>query len=54
MNDLLDVEQQALVAAEHEAGDGILRADRADVEAADAVLAAEEQLLEDRQLAAIP
>ena len=47
---LLDVEQQALVAAEHEAGERIGRSDRADVEAADAVLAAEEQLLEDRQL----
>jgi hypothetical protein len=44
-----DVEQQQLVAAEHQAGLRILRADRSDVEAADRVLAAEEQLLEDRQ-----
>ena len=49
MNDLLDVEQQALVAAEDQPGERDPRADRAQVEAAHAVLAAEEQLLENRQ-----
>ena len=49
VDQVLGVEQQALVAAEHEAGDRVARADGADVEAADAVFAAEEQLLEDRQ-----
>src|SRR4051812_17661299 len=46
---LFDVEQQALVAAEHEAVHWILRPDRPDVEAAHAVLATEEQLFKDRQ-----
>src|SRR5580765_157887 len=47
-NLLFDVEQQALVAAQNDAVVG-LRTDGADVEAADAVFAAKEQLLEDRQ-----
>ncbi len=52
VDDLLEVEQQALVAAEHQAGDSEVRSGPidAEVEAADAVLAAEEQLLEDRQV----
>src|SRR5439155_14130097 len=48
---LFHVEQHALVAAEDETRRRILRSDAADVEAADAVLAALEQLLENRQLA---
>ena len=47
---VLGVEQQALVAAEHDLRAGHGRPDRADVEAADAVFAAEEQPLEDRQV----
>src|SRR5262249_36264612 len=49
-NLLFDVEQQALVAAEHEPCRRVLRPDGADVEAADAVLTAKEQLLENRQI----
>ena len=49
--DLLDVEQQALVAAEHQARREIRRTDGSQVEAAHAVLAAEKQLLEDRHVA---
>src|SRR5206468_8094561 len=43
------VEQQQLVPAEDEAGERILRPDGTDVEATNRVLAAKEQLLEDRQ-----
>ena len=46
--------EQALVAADDQPGRRIARADAADVEAADAVFAAEEQLLEDRQLLVLP
>src|SRR5207244_5165909 len=45
------VEQQALISAEHEAGVQVLRSDRAKIESTDAVFAAKEELLEDRQLA---
>src|SRR5204862_3446014 len=50
---LLDVEQQALVAAEHQAGIGILGADASNVEPADRIFAAEKDLLEDRQIPGI-
>ena len=46
----LGIEQQRLIAAKDEAGHGILRPDRADVESADGILAAQKQLLEDRQI----
>src|SRR5207249_4454382 len=45
-----DVEQDALVPAEHDARRRILGPDGANVEPADRVLAAQEQLLENRQL----
>ena len=55
VNLLFDVEQQALVAAERSGTAGrIGRTDRADIEPADAVFAAEEQLLENRQLVCVP
>ena len=50
---VLGVEQQALVAAEHDERARHRRPDRADVEAAHAVLAAEEQPLEDRQRSSV-
>ena len=43
VDQVLGIEQEALVAAEDETGRRIARTDAADVEAADAVLAAEEQ-----------
>src|SRR6185369_3527148 len=46
---LLDVEQQTLVAAQDEARDRVRRPDAADVEPADRILAAQEQLRENRQ-----
>src|SRR2546425_3104315 len=49
-DELLDVEQQALVAAKDQPGVWILGADRSDVEAAHAVLTALEELRENRQL----
>src|SRR5437667_10134522 len=49
-DELLDVEQQALVAAKDEPGNWILGTDRSDVEAAHGVLTAHEQLRENRQL----
>src|SRR2546427_8705024 len=49
-NLLLDVEVEQLVAAENQAGDRIGRSNRPDVESAYAVLAPEEQLLENRQI----
>jgi hypothetical protein len=48
-NQVLDVAEQALVAADDDARERIARPHRPDIEPAHAVLAAEEQLLEDRQ-----
>jgi hypothetical protein len=50
VNQIFRVEQQALVAADNELRDGIPRTDAPEVEPANAVLAAEEEVLEDRQL----
>src|SRR5262245_34915115 len=48
---LLDVDEQALVAAEHEAGFEVRRTNRPQVVTAHAVFAAEEELFKDRQIA---
>src|SRR5207244_1098699 len=48
--EILQVEVEQLIAAENQAGDRIGRSDRPDVESAYAVLAPEEQLLENRQI----
>ena len=50
MDDLLDDEEETLVAAQDEPSLRIRRPDRAQFEPADAVLATEEQLLENRQV----
>src|SRR6185312_13145972 len=49
VNQVFGIEQEALVAADRNAGDFIARGHRPDVETADAVLATQENLLEDRQ-----
>ena len=49
-NQFLDVEQQALVAAEDQAGEWIFGTDGPDIETTHAVFATEKQLREDRQV----